>query len=446
MTHDALRAALLTDRVPRYTSYPPANRFSDAVGPERYAQWLGAVHAGAGISLYVHVPFCRRLCWFCACRTQGTQTDAPVDRYLDHLKAEIAQVRAALPRHLRIETLHLGGGTPTLLSPDRIDRMSAMLRGAFALDEGTEVLAEVDPTDCDEARIAALGRLGLRRASIGVQDFEGRVQAAIGRQQGLEQTARTVAALRAIGVRSINFDLLYGLPYQTPASLERTLRAVIDLAPERIALYGYAHVPWMARRQKLIRQSALPDPEARLALAAGAARILTDAGYGPVGIDHFARPEDSMARAAREGRLRRNFQGYTTDEAPVLIGLGPSSISRVPQGYAQNATATSAWLEAVGAGRLATARGHAMTDRQRAIGSVIEQLMCDGAVDLGQSDHAEVAGEVAERALAAMAELPGLADLRGSRLTLGDLRHARLLCSRIDPGFEAVSERFSQAS
>lgn len=446
MSHDPLLSALLTARVPRYTSYPPANRFSREVGPEAHARWLAALPPGAPVSLYVHVPFCRRLCWFCACRTQGTRSDAPLDSFLDHLAREVALVSALMPGGVPVSALHLGGGTPTLLSPDRLDRLAAMLREGFALSPGTEVSAEIDPCECDGPRLDALARMGLSRASIGVQDFEPRVQAAIGREQPFEATRAVVEAARARGVRSLNIDLLYGLPHQTEASLERTIGQVLDLAPDRIALYGYAHVPWMARRQKLIPEEALPGPEARLRLSARAREMLLAAGYVAIGIDHFAIPGDSMARAAQEGTLRRNFQGYTTDTAPALVALGPSAISRFPHGYAQNAPATGAWATAVEAGRLATARGHAFAGDDLIRAHVIERLMCDGAVDFDTAVPAASRDGFLELARRALRRWPGAAVLEGSRLRLADFRYARLVARDFDADTETPEAAFSQAS
>ncbi len=444
MTSDPLRHALLTARVPRYTSYPPADRFTAAVAAPQMAAWLGAVPPGAPVSLYVHVPFCRRLCWFCACRTQGTRSDAPLDRYLDHLACEVAAVADRLPP-VAVSALHLGGGTPTLLAPDRLDRLAAMLSRAFPIGAATEVAVEIDPTESDDARLDALARMGLSRASIGVQDFDEAVQAAIGRRQSAEVTATAVHGLRARGVSSVNVDLLYGLPFQTADSLDRTVDTVIDLGADRIALYGYAHVPWVARRQVLIPERALPRPEARLDLSDRARARLLAAGYVAVGIDHFAKPDDPLARAAAQGRLRRNFQGYTTDAAQTLIALGPSAISRFPQGYVQNAPATDAWQAALSRGELPAVRGVALTPADRAAAAVIEALMCRGRVDLSAIDGAETASLLAT-ARAALDRYPGAGWLEGTRLILATPAAARLVAQGFDPGAATARRRYSQAS
>ncbi len=445
MSQELLRAALLRSRVPRYTSYPPANRFGPAVGPAETAAWLGSVPEGAAVSLYVHVPFCRRLCWFCACRTQGTRSEAPLHRYLDHLETEIGLVRKAIPAGIAVSTFHLGGGTPTLLSPDLLRRMHRMM-AVFPLDRAAEVSVEIDPCDFDAARLDALLDMGLTRGSLGVQDFDPVVQAAIGRKQSFAATAEAVRLLRAGGIDSVNMDLLYGLPHQTAGRLSATIDQVLDLAPDRIALYGYAHVPWMARRQGLIAEEHLPDAEARLGLEALARARLVSAGYLPVGIDHYALPGDFMARAAESGRLRRNFQGYTTDTAEVLIGLGASAISRFPQGYAQNAAATSDWQAALEDGHLATRRGYALEPETRVIGSIIERLMCDAQADVIRPCRA--AGVDPQQILArtgkALDGLPGAAVLDDGVIRLSSFAYARLIAAGIEDE-PSTTAKFSPA-
>lgn len=433
MTQDHLRIALANTRLPRYTSYPPANRFSSAVGPDRMAAWLGDVAAGADVSLYVHLPFCRRLCWFCACRTQGTRSAASLDRYLDHLEIEIASVRKHLPRKVRISQLHLGGGTPTLLSPGQLKRLAGMLR-PFGLDAADEISVEIDPCEFDGPRLRALIGMGLSRGSLGVQDFHPVVQSAIGRTQGHDVTETAVRMLREAGIDSINMDLLYGLPHQTPARLSSTLERVLDLKPDRIALYGYAHVPWMARRQKLISESDLPGPEDRIELEAVARARLTGAGYLPLGIDHYALPDDAMARASKAGRLRRNFQGYTTDTAEVLIGLGASAISRFPQGYTQNTAPTGAWQDAVARGHLATARGYILEPQDRATGAIIERLMCDGEADITRLCRSNGVDPEAflKRTRDVIDRLPGAARLENGTVRLASLTYARPVAAGLE--------------
>lgn len=374
--------AALARPVPRYTSYPPATHFSSAIGADAYGAWLAAIPADATLSLYLHVPYCARLCWYCACHTRVAGRYERVARFAAALPAEIAAVRARIPAAPRVTHVHWGGGTPTVLRPDDFARIHRALTDAFALDAGTEIAVEIDPRSLSDAMVAALAAAGVRRVSFGVQDFDPGVQAAINRIQPFAVTRAAVDKLRAAGVGSVNLDLVYGLPLQTVASLERTIRLALGLLPDRIALFGYAHVPWMKRHQRLIRAADLPGPEARWAQAQAAAAMIVDAGYAPIGIDHFARPDDALAKAAAAGRLRRNFQGYTADDATHLLGFGPSAISVLPQGYAQNAADIAVWLAAAEAGRLATARGIALDGDDRLRRDAIERVMCDLAVDL----------------------------------------------------------------
>lgn len=372
---------LFESRVPRYTSYPTANHFDGTVGPFEMAEFLGDVRSGSEISLYLHIPFCRRLCWFCACRTQGTATAAPVDTYVATLCREIEMIRDRLPPNIKLSRLHWGGGTPTLLEPDTIKVLAATIGEAFPFSEGAEFSVEIDPNEIDDARMDALAAAGMTRASIGVQDFNPDIQAIIGREQGFDLTKRVVDGLRARDIESLNVDVLYGLPSQTKAHISDSVQRVLSLSPDRVALYGYAHVPWMARRQALIPTDLLPRPEERMALFETAARLFQWDGYLDVGIDHFARETDGLAIAMKAGQLRRNFQGYTDDQSEVLLALGASSISKFPGGFAQNQPATSKWSAAIGARQFATSRGIRLTDDDRLRGGAIEMLMCEFGID-----------------------------------------------------------------
>ncbi|WP_375173803.1 oxygen-independent coproporphyrinogen III oxidase [Pseudooceanicola sp.] len=371
------RLGLFDVKVPRYTSYPTAPHFDASVGAGQFETWVGAVPEDSEISLYIHVPFCRRLCWFCACRTQGTQSDAPVAAYLEVLKAELALLRRTLPQGVRLARLHWGGGTPTLLSPAMMQDLLGAIADLAPFAKGYEFSVEIDPNEIDEARLAVLARAGMNRASIGVQDFDPDIQACIGREQGYEVTRDAVQALRAAGVYSLNADILYGLPHQTRLKITDSVQKLLSLSPDRVALYGYAHVPWMARRQSMLPSDALPTPAERLDLFETARQLFVWDGYQEIGIDHFALPGDGLARAQTAGRLRRNFQGYTDDPSDVLIGVGASSISRFPQGYTQNAPATSAYIGAIRDGRFSALRGHAFTGEDRLRARIIEALLCD---------------------------------------------------------------------
>jgi oxygen-independent coproporphyrinogen III oxidase len=382
MTYDPqlARLGLFDARVPRYTSYPTAPHFGPAVGEEDFVRWIGAIPEGSEISLYLHVPFCRRLCWFCACRTQGTTSDEPVIAYVETLKAELALLGRHLPRGVTLSRLHWGGGTPTLMSADQMLSLAQAIFDVAPMAPEGEFSVEIDPNEIDDARLDALASAGMNRASIGVQDFDPLIQKAIGREQGYGLTRDVADRIRARGVTSLNADILYGLPHQTGPRIADSVQKLLTLSPDRVALYGYAHVPWMSRRQQMIPSDGMPTPEERLSLFETARRLFIWDGYQEIGIDHFARPTDSMARAQRAGTLRRNFQGYTDDPAPVLIGLGASSISRFPQGFAQNASATAAHTKAIREGHFSTHRGHRFTGEDTLRARIIEALMCDFAV------------------------------------------------------------------
>ncbi|SNS13998.1 oxygen-independent coproporphyrinogen III oxidase [Tropicimonas sediminicola] len=375
------KLGLFDARVPRYTSYPTAPHFGSGIGSRHFSDWVGALPPDSRVSLYVHIPFCRRLCWFCACRTQGTSSLSPVAGYLETLKSEIAMLGAALPEGVKLSALHWGGGTPTLLSAEMMLDLADSIFRAVPMAEGGEFSVEIDPNEIDDARLDALAAAGMTRASIGVQDFDPEIQKIIGREQSFEITEAAVNGIRARGVTSLNADILYGLPHQSRARITDSVQKLLSLSPDRVALYGYAHVPWMARRQTLIPSDALPTPEARLQLFETARKLFVWDGYDEVGIDHFARTGDSMAQAARDGTLRRNFQGYTVDPAPALIGLGASAISRFPQGYAQNISGTGDYTKAIREGRFATGRGHAFAGQDLMRARMIETLMCNFRID-----------------------------------------------------------------
>lgn len=371
------KLGLFDAKVPRYTSYPTAPHFSNDVTPELFGAWINAIPADSQISLYIHVPFCRRLCWFCACRTQGTASASPVAAYVETLKQELKILKAQLPDGITLSRLHWGGGTPTLLEPAMMeDLVGAIFDVAPMAPEG-EFSVEIDPNEIDDARLTVLSRAGMNRASIGVQDFDPDIQETIGRIQGYDVTRDAVDAIRAHGVKSLNADILFGLPHQSQARITESVQKLLSLSPDRVALYGYAHVPWMAKRQQMIPSDALPTPQERLALFETARKLFLWDNYAEIGIDHFATKEDGLAIAQANGTLRRNFQGYTDDTSDVLIGVGASSISRFPQGYAQNAPATSAHTGKIRDGQFSISRGHAFKDDDKLRSRLIEALMCD---------------------------------------------------------------------
>jgi len=364
--------------VPRYTSYPTAPHFHDGVDEAVYREWLGQ-QADGSLSLYLHIPFCDRLCFYCGCHTKQVRRYDPIAAYLDVLNREIELVAGCLPERRKVSAIHFGGGSPTIVNPIDLQRLRDTLDRHFDIATNAEISVEIDPTHVDAERLQAWRSLGITRASVGVQDFEPIVQTAINRPQSFEETADVVTTLRDLGVSSINLDIVYGLPHQNKTMLLRTIEQCLSMAPDRIAMFGYAHVPWMKKHQSQIDAAMLAGPVERFEIAAAGAEAILAADYVAVGIDHFAKPGDCMAQKLSHGTLRRNFQGYTTDEADALIGFGASSIGRLPQGYVQNITATGQYCRAILDGRLPVARGFSLSDGDRAAASAIEDLMCSYA-------------------------------------------------------------------
>lgn len=359
--------------VPRYTSYPTAPHFSPRIGELQYVSWLAGLASGARLSLYLHIPFCHSLCWHCGCNTKATQRYEPVSQYLRHLNSEITNVSALIPDGHVVTHMHWGGGSPNILSAHDLTALAHAIRSSFNIRDNAEFAVEIDPRHLDAAQADSLLGAGVNRVSIGVQDFEPTVQAAIGRQQSFKITKTAVDCFRARGIGSINIDLIYGLPHQTRKSIDRTIEQVLELEPDRIATFGYAHLPERLKHQRLIPQEALPSSIERYAQSSRIARRLRARGYVRIGLDHFAKPSDALAREP----LSRNFQGYTTDQADALIGLGASAISRLPEGYAQNAAALGDYMRRMTHCGLATVRGVGLTQEDRVRACVIERLMCD---------------------------------------------------------------------
>jgi oxygen-independent coproporphyrinogen III oxidase len=368
--------------LPRYTSYPTAPHFTPAITGETLAGWLADIAAAqTPLSLYLHIPFCRDICWYCGCNTKAAQRAEPVIDYVAALRAEIALV-AKIAGGSTVRRLHWGGGTPNILAPADFEAVFGSLDAAFDLAVLAEHAIEIDPRTLTAAQVDAYARFGVTRASLGVQDFNAHVQKAIGRIQPAETVARTVAMLRGSGVPQISFDLMYGLPHQGIDDARTSARIALEMAPDRLSVFGYAHVPWFKSRQRLIDADSLPGLETRNAQAEAIAEVLRDAGYVEVGLDHFARADDPLARAARTGALRRNFQGYVDDDCAALVGLGASAISSLPQGYAQNSAEVGQWSRTVRSGNLPIARGRALTPDDRVRREIIERLLCDFEVDL----------------------------------------------------------------
>lgn len=368
-------------RTPRYTSYPTAPHFHEGVDEQLYAQWLKRLNSQNSISLYIHIPYCRELCWYCGCNMRATKTDEPIVKYVEGLLQEIALLRARITTDLHVSHLAFGGGTPTILSEAQFDQVMGALRSVFTFEEAAELAIEIDPRTFDAEKAKTLAKHGFNRASVGIQSFDPEVQKAINRIQSYDVTKRCFDHLREVGIDKINADLLYGLPYQTRGSAWSTAEAIVSLDPDRLAVFGYAHVPHMKSHQNLIPQESLPDAEARLRQEDAIGDVLINAGYQRIGIDHYAKPGDRLAMLAREGRLNRNFQGYTTDDAKTIIALGASSIGRTPEGYVQNHSNVRDWALSVFAGKLPIAKGVEFTPDDLLRADIIERIMCDLKVE-----------------------------------------------------------------
>ncbi|MBV1864613.1 MAG: oxygen-independent coproporphyrinogen III oxidase [Rhodobacteraceae bacterium] len=443
------RMGVYTSRAPRYTSYPTAAQFTTQVGQNFFTNQIEQLPVDTPISIYIHIPFCERLCWFCACRTQGTRTARPVQIYLETLKSEIRMLGKALPDGLKMARLHWGGGTPTILTPEMINDLNKTIFENLTPADDFEYSVEIDPTLVDKDKITALRAGGMTRASIGVQDFAPKVQKAIGRMQSVEQTRDCVAMLRDAGIGSLNMDILYGLPFQTAESVQNTVAHVGELGPDRIALYGYAHVPWMAKRQQLIDEEALPGGPTRRSLFAQMSRLLGEYDMVPIGIDHFAKDSDSLSEACNSGGLRRNFQGYTTDQCDTLIGLGASAISKLPGGYAQNAPKSSQYLRMIGSGNFATQRGVEMSLQDKLRARAIELVMCDFALDTDvlQNEFGDQIAQLTQPLLEVRKKFAEALDFSGTGFSIR--KHKRALARLIALEFdEYINEdaRFSMVS
>ncbi len=373
---------------PRYTSYPTADRFVEAFTALDYRQALWSRAHGVGtaggfspLSLYVHVPFCELVCYYCACNKVITKHHERAPEYLDALEREIAMHAEVLGTGQVVSQLHLGGGSPTFLSDDELTRLMTSLRSVFRLAPGAEVSIEVDPRTVTTARLKHLFDLGFNRLSFGVQDFDPAVQHAVHRVQSEQLVEELMRQARDLGFGSTNVDLIYGLPQQTPASLERTISKVSALRPDRIALYGYAHLPQRFKPQRRIDAKTLPPAADKIKMLSLAIAGFEQAGYHYIGMDHFALPTDSLAVAKRQGRLHRNFQGYSTQPDCDLIGLGVSSIGRVGATYSQNAKTLPEYYDAIRQGQFPVVRGMALTRDDLVRRAVIMALMCQGRVE-----------------------------------------------------------------
>ena len=428
---------LLATPVPRYTSYPTAADF----GPLEEGTIERAIAGASGdVSLYLHIPFCEQICFYCGCNTGKSGKRARVEAYLAALHQEIATVASLLPPGARVRRVAFGGGSPNAIETGEFLALVEALHAHFPMGSPA-ISIELDPRSLTSDWAKVLAGVGVSRASLGVQTFAAHCQKAIGREQSLTMICRSVDWLRGAGVTSLNFDLMYGLPHQSEADLEDSLEYTRKLGADRVAVFGYAHVPHLVPRQSMIPENALPGPQARFAMAAQAHDTLVAGGYQAVGFDHFALPHDPMARAVRQGSLRRNFQGFTDDRAEVLIGLGASAVSGFPGLLAQNDKHTGRYRKLSGEGRLSATHGIVRRSEDQRRGAVIAALLCRGEAVL----EADLLAETGERLAPFIAA--GLAAVDGARLTIapGGLAYARAIAALFDSYRAAAPRRFSSA-
>ncbi len=405
---------------PRYTSYPTADRFVEAFSAGDYSRWLGHRTIGGisrPLSLYVHVPFCNTICYYCACNKIITKDHGRSAKYIKYLGKEFALQAGALEGSHDVVQLHFGGGTPTFLTHDEMRRVMELIRSHFRLLDGGEYSIEVDPRKVDRETVRMLADLGLNRMSVGVQDFDPAVQQAVNRIQTLDETRVVIDAAREFGFKGISVDLIYGLPKQNVAAFDRTLDAVIGLSPDRLSVYSYAHLPALAKPQRRILDADLPSAETKLDLLKHAINRLTDAGYVFIGMDHFAKPDDELAIAQRQGRLHRNFQGYSTHAEADLMAFGVSSISKVGPSYAQNVKTLDEYYDALDSGSLPILRGIELTADDLLRRCIIQALMCHFTLSI---ESVEIAHLVDFKSYFA-AELEDLKSMQdGGLLTVDD--------------------------
>ena len=423
-------------RAPRYTSFPSALHFDEQVTAADFARKLGEVGLYDPLSIYVHVPFCRQMCWYCGCNMRVENDYGRALRYVRALTEEIRLVGRELGGAGRPRSAHFGGGTPNYLKIAEIGDILGAIELALGLTDSTRLAIELDPRLIENGDIARLAALGFNRMSLGVQDFDPVVQAAINRIQGFEMIESAVGDMRRAGVNDISFDLLYGLPAQTLQRFEATLEKTIALAPDRIAVFGYAHLPSALPRQRMIDEALLPQEDSRADLAALADDMLVAAGYRRVGFDHYAKPDNALVKADLEGRLRRNFQGFTEDIADATLGFGASAISEVGGLYAQNAKGLADYYRRIDRQALATTRGLALSPRERVIGAAIRELLCRGAVDIAPVLSAASPAEAfAICARLEALEADGVITWEGDRLAIAKAARpfSRIVAMALDP-------------
>lgn len=450
---EQLREALLGEnrQVPRYTSYPTAPHFKENMSDDGVSVWLRELPENGRLSLYFHIPYCRTLCWYCGCHTRATKRYNLISEYLDILSREIDLIASKLDKRLPVDHIHFGGGSPSMISSEDFADLMAVIRAYFNVTKDAEIAIELDPREVTEAKVAAYALAGVNRASLGVQDFHIEVQTAINRRQPFHVVYNAVNLLRSYGISRINMDFLYGLPHQTVGHVVENLNFASTLAPSRISLFGYAHVPWMKKHMRLIDEGSLPDAAERLTQFDAATDKLHKLGFKPIGLDHFVRADDPMAISEEERTLRRNFQGYTTDAADALIGFGPSAISAFPQGYCQNTTIAKNYEEAVCDGSLPVNRGLTLSEDDRIRAALIEKLMCYFEIDLQEfCKGLGINTDYFNDAMDELADLQqkGLVEVENQAISIPkEARQAvRLVCAAFDNYLQENKNRHAQVA
>ena len=435
---------------PRYTSYPPATQFAPARPSDSYRDFLLALPEGQNISLYLHIPFCRSMCSYCGCMTRIVHDDGPILDYVRLLEKEINLVATTLGHRHKVSHIHFGGGSPNLLQRDDLNLLLTNIRANFALAPDAEIAMEADPRQLTRDKAFDYARSGITRVSLGVQDFQENTQKAINRLQPFSQIESCVRWLREADIGGINFDLMYGLPYQSVESIADNIQKAISLGPDRVALFGYAHVPWMKPHQKTLEKYALPNSVERYAQAEMARAMLLRGGYAAIGMDHFAKESDSMLAAYETGAIKRNFQGYTNDSAPALLGFGLSAISKVQTAYVQNTTSFGAYKERLEKGIFPDERWIHISADDRLRGGIIETLMCYFKADCAEicKKH-EFSIDYLDRDLQklAMMEQDGLVKIRDRTVTVTEAGapFVRAIATCFDAYYEEGTSRHARA-
>lgn len=448
-----IHTALLrhNQQLPRYTSYPTVPHFGDNIDSESVLTWMSDIPVDAPLSLYFHIPFCKKLCWYCGCNTKATQRYERLENYLTHLKNEVSLVANRLGEKRQVSHIHFGGGSPSFLHPDDFEDLMHHVHNHFTILPIAEIAIELDPRETSEAKIAMYAQCGVTRASLGVQDFNSKVQQAINRVQPFHQVFKNVGLLRQYGINEISFDLLYGLPHQTTKTIHETITLAAALRPDRIALFGYAHVPWMKKHMRLIDETKLPGALERLEQFDEARKELQSHGYQDIGLDHFVKPTDSLAYAHKTKCLRRNFQGYTNDSTAHLIGFGPSAISAFDGGYCQNIPDERAYSDAISKQRLPVVKGIKLSKNDKMRRNIIEKIMCYGKISLNtivaeyQLEPHYFEPEI--EALTALA-LDGLVSVEDGLITINpDAPQAsRLIAAVFDTYLQPVPQKHAQVA